>query len=84
MRINVILRHKETGEARVYRDASEWPEAHQAIFMYSEGNYGCDCNRGLFLRDWQGEDMQCSNTGHNLIAIDAMLNRDTGELLYKE
>lgn len=33
----------------------EYPE-EQAIFMFEEGNYSCDCNRSLFIQDEYGED----------------------------
>lgn len=33
----------------------EYPE-DSAIFMFEEGNYSCDCNRSLFIRDKYGED----------------------------
>ena len=32
----------------------EYPE-EQAIFMFEEGNYSCDCNRSLFIQDEYGE-----------------------------
>lgn len=33
----------------------EYPE-ESAIFMFTEGNYGCDCNRSLFIRNQHGDD----------------------------
>ena len=33
----------------------EYPE-EQAIFMFEEGNYSCDCNRSLFIQEEYGED----------------------------
>ena len=32
----------------------EYPE-EQAIFMFEEGNYSCDCNRSLFIQEEYGE-----------------------------
>ena len=32
----------------------EYPE-EQAIFMFEDGNYSCDCNRSLFIQDEYGE-----------------------------
>ena len=34
----------ETGETRIYED--EYPYND---FLWTEGNYSCDCNRGLFF-----------------------------------
>lgn len=33
----------------------EYPE-DSAIFMFTDGNYGCDCNRSLFIQREHGED----------------------------
>lgn len=33
----------------------EYPE-ESAIYMFTEGNYSCDCNRSMFIRDQHGED----------------------------
>ena len=33
----------------------EYPE-DSAIFMFTTGNYGCDCNRSMFIRSEYGED----------------------------
>ena len=33
----------------------EYP-ADSAIFMFTTGNYGCDCNRSIFIREQYGED----------------------------
>ena len=33
----------------------EYPE-DSAIFMFTTGNYGCDCNRSLFIRNEYGKD----------------------------
>ena len=40
-----------------------------AIYMWSEGNYACDCNRGLFLI---GDDVECGTNkfGVTLISND--------------
>ena len=32
----------------------EYPE-EEAIFMFEDGNYSCDCNRSLFIQDEYGE-----------------------------
>ena len=37
-----------------------------AIWMFTEGNYSCDCNRSLFIRQQFGDDsipeLPCGNT----------------------
>lgn len=47
----VALRDNESGEIRLYRYDMEWEDDETDRFMWTEGNYGCDCNRHLaFLR----------------------------------
>ena len=45
-----------------------YEEESDAIYMWSEGNYSCDCNRGLFLN---GNDYDCGE-------------KDFGVTLYNE
>lgn len=49
MKYALTIVNNETGEARVYQDNYDWPDEDHFVFMYTEGNYGCDCNRGLFF-----------------------------------
>lgn len=37
-----------TGETRVHSVDSEWDD-DLVLFMWEDGNYGCDCNRFLFF-----------------------------------
>jgi hypothetical protein len=41
----VHIRSAETGEVRSFVDDAEWNEGPS--FGWTEGNFGCDCNRGL-------------------------------------
>lgn len=53
--------HVRMDDGRAF--AKEWPgrdteEAEQGVrYMFSQGNYSCDCNRGLFLGE--EEDRPC-------------------------
>lgn len=38
----------------VWREKIEW-EPHNAIFQWTDGNYGCDCNRHLFFERQLGQ-----------------------------
>lgn len=49
---NVAIRKNDTGEIRVYRNDMAWQPDH-SHWHWTEGNYGCDCNRHLF---WQYAD----------------------------
>ena len=61
-----VMRHKRTVFVGtfIYQDKEfvvpvdmgpEYPE-DSAIFMFTTGNYGCDCNRSLFIRSEYGKD----------------------------
>lgn len=68
MSITVTLRYR--GQEYTFEDNSEYqPWLHGdgtvartpfevAEYMYTEGNYGCDCNRSMFLADYCGVDFQ--------------------------
>lgn len=50
----VTIRDRRTGVERIYRDI--WPYDEEGLeFMWSEGNYGCDCNRAIFFARAGGE-----------------------------
>lgn len=40
--------------------------AESAVWMFTEGNYACDCNRSLFIREQFGKnaipELSCGNT----------------------
>lgn len=48
---HVAIRCNETGEIRMYRYDLEWDDDE---FMWTDGNYGCDCNRHLFFNRAKG------------------------------
>ncbi|CAN5816701.1 hypothetical protein BH20PSE1_BH20PSE1_01400 [soil metagenome] len=41
----VLLRNNQTGEERWFQDPLPWEDHTE--FMWTEGNYACDCNRHL-------------------------------------
>lgn len=50
-----LIQHK--GETREYHD--EWPDSFSGEgleFMWTDGNYACDCNRALFWNRIKGKD----------------------------
>jgi len=44
--VRVHLRYN--GVTYSYEDAFE--DAHMAQYQYTDGNYGCDCNKSLFIQ----------------------------------
>lgn len=49
----VVLQRKSDGMVRLYPVEDKWSELTE--FMWSEGNYACDCNRKLFFARTAGE-----------------------------
>lgn len=70
----VRLRENATGEIREVRQLGRWED--WCHFMWTDGNYGCDCNRFLLFARAGGEDPswnagQCGESAYT--AIDALL-----------
>jgi hypothetical protein len=51
----VALRHNPTGNIRVYREDSIWNDTAQ--FLWTEGNFACDCNRHMMFKRAAGEEI---------------------------
>lgn len=49
------FRYKEKEYVLHYDFGYEFPEK-SAIYLFTEGNYSCDCNRSLFIQREYGED----------------------------
>ena len=49
MKVNVILQYE--GKNYEYTDKLEYENYEHAEFMYTDGNWGCDCNRSIFIND---------------------------------
>jgi hypothetical protein len=86
MKYTIHLRNKLTGETRVYKDEYDWQDSGEyeaeelMLFMYEEGNYSCDCNRSLFLYDWnEDKKLEC---GGDIIVIDKIEETESGKIVF--
>ena len=80
MFIDVYITDTITNKQSVYHDDCNYIDFNP--FIWEEGNYACDCNRGLFFYNWEGdEEFEC---GDSRFIIDKIINRGTGEILYNE
>lgn len=61
MKYTFVIRHNPTGEVRHYADPFDWDDEEVMEFAYTDGNYGCDCNRSLFFADANGEERSHGN-----------------------
>jgi hypothetical protein len=88
MLVDIYLTDTTTGFSKVYQDNYEWeevdwdwPASAAIIYQYTEGNYACDCNRSLFLYDWDENDKKpCGNT----IRLDKIVDRKIGQVIWDE
>ena len=46
MSYKVAIKKTATGEVRIHEDNGDWIDGKE--WQWTEGNYGCDCNRSLF------------------------------------
>lgn len=78
----VYIRRNTDGEVRCY-DNLEWhDDSDYPDFIWSEGNYACDCNRALFFARAIGEDdpeRSCGDSAFSLRITDV-----GGKELYSE
>lgn len=67
MKVTVSIQKVQTGEVREYVDeyARFRENGSYDDFMWSEGNYGCDCNRALFFALAAGEEDPDHPCGHD-------------------
>lgn len=66
---SVVIRNIATGEERIITQDGAWNDA--ADFLWSEGNYACDCNRALFFYNWgpESEDRDCGDSAFSIPTI---------------
>lgn len=69
----VLLRNNETGEERWIEYRHEWDESSD--YMWTEGNYGCDCNRHLFFERAAGrepdiDEHTCGDTHYTAVCAE--------------
>ncbi len=68
MSYTVHILNTETNELREYYERLEWRDFH--YFMWEEGNFSCDCNRGSMFDDG---DYPCSE---GLFEVVKIVNED--------
>ena len=79
---SVFIRNNKTREIREYKDDWEWDDGLE--YLWSEGNYGCDCNRALFFARAIGEvepqDIPCGESLYDIVKIQLK----DGRIIYEE
>ena len=86
--VNVHIRRNADGAVRVYPFPEYGWDTDGSDFIWSDGNYACDCNRHLFFERAGGNDPYwnegvsepgCGMTAYNIRIFDM-----TGTLLYAD
>lgn len=81
-RVIVRIQEVASGTERDYVYPYEWEDSLE--YLWSEGNYGCDCNRALFFARAVGEedpeDRECGETAFRIVSI----TDDDGKIVYAE
>ena len=85
MRISAHLLDTRTGERKI--DTSEYDcldSYGRIICFWTDGNYGCDCNRSrMFYPDDESKELDCNIHG-NIIVLEKIVNEDTGEIIWEK
>ncbi len=84
-KIDVLIRNNETNEIVVHEDDGYFDEYGLfQDFIWSDGNYACDCNRAKFFCDANGIDRLeysgCSDYKYSV----KIIRKSNGEVLYDE
>ena len=88
VKIVALIRKNETSEIREYKDEVWWDcnepyDDYPNDFMWSEGNYSCDCNRYLFFQRAKGENEDNDECGDDKYSVN-LKNPKNGEIFYRE
>ena len=82
MKYHAVIINRETKEVRLFED--DWTDRPgedvverngDMLYQWTEGNYGCDCNRALFFARAAGEEEEEENPpcGHTLFLVPRLL-----------
>lgn len=64
------LREQSTGEVRPFQYEVKDEHVDGVYFIWTDGNYGCDCNRAAFFhRDDEEFDDECGDERYALLSL---------------
>lgn len=75
------IRLNSTGETRRFEDERDPKYDDVVEFMWSEGNYACDCNRAAFFAEAAGEIDPHQDCGHAAFSV-LSVEDESGRTLY--
>jgi len=65
MKPTIHIRKNSDGEVRSFIDPFDW----DGDFIWSDGNFACDCNRALFFgraNGGEGDECECGDTAYSV------------------
>jgi hypothetical protein len=72
----VHIKNNENGEIRTYQDDLEFSE-----FIWSEGNYSCDCNRHIFFTNRDEMEHPCGEDKYTVVDVTTLDGLKTEEMM---
>lgn len=83
--ITVHITEVATGETVKHHCTTELNENGPFIYLWTDGNYGCDCNRELFFNRCKGVELDLMSTecGTSRYQIKMILDSD-GSVIYDD
>lgn len=78
MSVSIAITEVATGITAIHA-AEEWNE-----FIWTDGNYACDCNRWIFHRRASGEDPDIDDSTCGEGAFIIHVTDESGNVLYSE
>lgn len=67
MSYTIEIKNNHTGEIRKCKFPE--PDDEFSEFLWSEGNYACDCNRHLFFTDHEDSSFPCGDEVYSIIDV---------------
>jgi hypothetical protein len=86
--VTVRITDTKTGNTADYKTTEYESGDGWDPFIWSDGNYSCDCNRSLFFSRATGteeeESPACGTIEENRYRVDSIIEDATGDVLYSE
>ena len=84
MLVDVHMRNSLSGEKRVFRDPHDYAADDFIAYLWSDGNFGCDCNRSLFFARAVGAEEIDAPCGQTQFEVEKIVDRASGAVVYRD
>ena len=84
MKVSIQMIDTRDGNRQVINSGFDYSNLDGLLFQWLEGNFGCDCNRSIFMYpEEESKHLDC-NIEENVIQVEWIQDIDTGEILWKQ